>query len=634
MTAILVADDSQTVRMDLADSLEAAGFRVFSCSTTAEARTTLRAHSIAAAVIDPQMSAGDGLALIEQIRGEQVLRELPVLALARGDELGPAAELVAAVDCVGKPYDRTYVVARIRELVGEPPVRDSILIIASDGPRELAAALTRAGFATTVALSGIEGLQAAATARPTAIILGTTRDMEPTSVIRRLRQTPALRTTPCLVLGNQAVELQALEAGADAYIPGGDDELVLARVRALLRSSSALPSDGSLPRVLTVDDDPEYLDVLGSRLRKRGLDVVLARSGEQAIQLLGHQAVDCILLDRTMTGMGGVATCRYLKSNALTADVPIIFLTATEQREAVIEGLAAGADDFVSKAAGFDALAARIQAQLRRRHTEAERREAHEAILRSDLAMLEARAARELADVRAQLADQLVTSNRELAAANRELERFGYTVAHDLRGPLRTIGACTHAIADRNRERMDRQSLEHVDRVFAAVTRMTEVIESLLELGRIQRHTTACHTVDLTALAAAVADDLERRDPEHHVEHAIAHELVVDADARLVRVLLEHLLRNARRFTAGRAHPRVELGVEERGGERVFFVRDNGVGFDPASAARLFSAGVGLYTAKRIVEHHGGRIWAEGQPGAGAKFSFTLPTGTGSAATA
>ena len=139
------------------------------------------------------MSAGDGLALIEQIRGEQVLRELPVLALARSEEV--REELVASVDCVGKPYDRTYVVARIRELVGAPPVRDSILVIASDEQAELVTTLSRGGFVTTVSTTGVEGLQNAATARPTAVIIGATSDMDAPSVIRRLRQTPALRTT-------------------------------------------------------------------------------------------------------------------------------------------------------------------------------------------------------------------------------------------------------------------------------------------------------------------------------------------------------------------------------------------------------------------------------------------------------
>jgi len=365
--------------------------------------------------------------------------------------------------------------------------------------------------------------------------------------------------------------------------------------------------------------------VLGSRLRKRGLDVLLASSGEQAIQLLGQQGVDCILLDRTMTGMGGVATCKYLKSSSLTADIPIIFLTATEQREAVIEGLAAGADDFVSKAAGFDALAARIQAQLRRRHTEAEQREAREALLRSDLAVLEARAANELAGMRAQLAEQLATSNRELAAANRELESFGYSVAHDLRGPLRSIGLCTHLLVERVRDQLDQRSLDLVQRVFGSVTRMSDLIESLLELGRIQRHAIARHTIDLTALATSVIDDLSLRHPDRQVDAAIAHPLTVDADGRLVRLLLENLMSNAWRFTTDKAIARVELGCEQAAGERVFYIRDNGIGFDPAHAARLFSAGVGLHTARRIVEHHGGRIWAEGEPGAFAKFSFTLP---------
>ena len=252
-------------------------------------------------------------------------------------------------------------------------------------------------------------------------------------------------------------------------------------------------------------------------------------------------------------------------------------------------------------------------------------REAREALLRSDLAVLEARAANELAGMRAQLAEQLATSNRELAAANRELESFGYSVAHDLRAPLRSIGLCTHKLVERVGDQLDQGSLDLVRRVFGSVTRMSELIESLLALGRIQRHAIARHTVDLTALATSVVDELALRHPDRQVDAAIAHPLTVDADGRLVRLLLENLMRNAWRFTTATPIARVELGCEHASGERVFYIRDNGIGFDPTHAARLFSAGVGLHTARRIVEHHGGRIWAEGEPGAFAKFSFTLP---------
>jgi DNA-binding response OmpR family regulator len=621
MTAILVADASQTVRMDLADTFEAAGFRVFSCATVAEARMALRAQPIALAVIDPvlEREGESGLALLDQIRGEQVLRDLPVLLLANARDLGDKPPVTAA-NCVGKPYDRAQVIARARELVGAPPVRDSILVIANGASPELMTALSHAGFAVTLAGCGVDGLEAASASRPTAILIGTTPDLDRAAIIRRLRLTTGLRSTPCLALGVPADEVRALEAGADGFVTD-DPELVLARIHALLRSSSASHLEGALPRVLAVDDDPDYLDVLASRLRKRGFDVLRASSGEQAVELLSGAAVDCILLDRSMPGMSGVETCQHLKANSRTRDTPIIFLTATDHRDAIIEGLACGADDFVSKASGFDALAARLQAQLRRRLSEAEQRNAREQVLRSELAIFEVRTARELADARAMMAEELARVNRELLAANRELEAFGYAVAHDLRAPLRTIGMAVHSIAA---GLTDERSLDHVRRILAATSRMSDLIDSLLELGHVQGGGVGRHSVDLTALAASVVDDLSRRDPERCVKHAIADELVVDADGRLVRMLLDNLLDNAWKYTTAQPVAHVEVGVEHSSGERVFYVKDDGIGFDMAHASKLFTAGIGLQTARRIVERHGGRIWAEGVLGGGAKFSFTL----------
>ncbi len=617
MTAILVADGSQTVRMDLADTFEAGGFRVFSCATTSEARATLRSQPIALAVIDPAMNGGDGHGLIQQIRAEHVLCELPVLVLARTID-------VPDVECVGKPYDRAHLIARARELVGAPPLRDSILLITADPIDDLAGMLARVGFAIEVASSGVAGWEAAIRARPTAIIMAATRDIDRASLVKRLRLEPGLRTTPVLAVGAATEEVSALEAGADGFVRLGDSELVLARLRALLRGSLGASTEGinsALQCVLAVDDDSDYLDILGSRLRKRGYDVVSATSGEQALAILGQRAVDCVVLDRSMPGLSGVATCERIKTGT-ARETPVIFLTATERREAVIESLAAGADDFVSKAAGFDALAARIQAQIRRRHVEAEQREARDKVLRAELAMLEAKAATELAQSRAQTAEHLTHANRELVTINRELEEFSYTVAHDLRAPLRTIGIYAHSIRARSH---DDSTLDHVRRILAAATRMSEVIESLLELARSQHEAVARHSVDLTALATAVVDDLARREPGRCVEHAIADHLTVDADGRLVRVLLENLMANAWRFTIRKPVAHVEVGVERSGGQRVFYVKDDGDGFDMAHVHRLFDSGIGLRTARKIVERHGGRIWAEGAPGAGAKFSFTLP---------
>jgi two-component system NtrC family sensor kinase len=650
MSTILIVDDSLTVRMDLAEALTDAGFHTVLCSTIADARVALRTQPIALAILDIQLPDGDGVELLAQIRKDFTLSELPVLMLSTEAEIKDRIRGIrgGANDFVGKPYDTYHVISRIRQLIGGPPVRDLVLIIddSSTFRGELSDALTKAGFVTAVAANGNEGLRLAASTRPTAIVVDDVMpDIDGASVIRRLRLDPGLRTTPCLLLtasGQKDTEVRALEAGADGFIRKDDLGLIVARVRALFRSVGPLRSDSnsllSPKRILTVDDDADYRGILGDRLRKRGYDVVQAGSGEEAIQLLGVQHADCILLDRTMAGLGGVETCRRLKSSTLGRNTPVIMLTASEQREDAIEGLAAGADDFLSKGGGFDVLSARIQAQIRRKQIEDEQRAVREQLLRSELDASEARASRALAEAKAAAAEELARTNEELAQANRELEAFSYSVSHDLRAPLRTISAFTHAIIEDLGEAASDKVGDHIRRVLAATSRMSDLIDALLELSRISRTPIGRHRVDLSHLASVVFDELARREPARVVAPDISPGLVVDADGRLMRILLDNLLGNAWKFTARVDPAHIGVGREDRDGEAVYFVRDNGAGFEMAQADRLFTpfqrlhtdgefrgTGIGLATVRRIVERHGGKIWAEGATGAGAKISFTVP---------
>ena len=229
-------------------------------------------------------------------------------------------------------------------------------------------------------------------------------------------------------------------------------------------------------------------------------------------------------------------------------------------------------------------------------------------------------------------------ANARLAAANRELEAFAYSVSHDLRAPLRTISAFTQAVQDDLEHALDERSRDHLRRVIGAAARMSDLIDALLELSRISRTPIARHPVDLGAIASAIVDDLRRRDPARTVAVTIAPDLVVHGDGRLVRVLLDNLIGNAWKFTAKTAEARIEIGAGLVADESVLFVRDNGVGFDMAYADRLFApfhrlhassefagTGIGLATARRIVERHGGRIWAIGELGRGATIYFTIP---------
>jgi light-regulated signal transduction histidine kinase (bacteriophytochrome) len=203
---------------------------------------------------------------------------------------------------------------------------------------------------------------------------------------------------------------------------------------------------------------------------------------------------------------------------------------------------------------------------------------------------------------------------------------------------LRTISAFTHALAEDLSDHLDDRSRDYIRRVLAASSRMADLIEALLELARIHRVPLGRHRIDLSALAGTVIDDLNRREPQRSVTAIVAPHVMVDADARLMRVLLDNLFGNAWKFTARHPRANIELGVESDGGEPVYFIRDDGVGFDMTRANRLFTpfyrlhtdeefkgTGIGLATVRRIVERHGGRIWAEGSVGEGAKVSFTIP---------
>src|SRR5580692_3145778 len=306
--------------------------------------------------------------------------------------------------------------------------------------------------------------------------------------IRKIRLDAALRGTPCLMLTaseGAGAELGALDAGADAFVRKEEPlDVILARLAAVLRSAGSPRSDAQSllgpKRVLAVDDSATYLNQLGEMLRGEGYDVVLARSGEQAIEMLGVQSFDCILLDLIMPGLDGTQTCRQIKASPIVRDIPLVMLTALEDRSAMIDGLSSGADDFISKSSDFEVLKARVRAQLRRKQFEDEHRRVREALMRSELAATEERTARVLAETRAGLVEQLERKNREL-------ETFSYSVSHDLRAPLRSIDGFSKILLDDYAERLDAEGGHYLRRIRAGAQRMAELIDDLLDLSRVGR---------------------------------------------------------------------------------------------------------------------------------------------------
>ena len=238
----------------------------------------------------------------------------------------------------------------------------------------------------------------------------------------------------------------------------------------------------------------------------------------------------------------------------------------------------------------------------------------------------------------ATLEQRVLERTASLEASNRELEAFSYSVSHDLRAPLRALDGFSYLLKEEYADRLDDAGQEYLSRIRDASQRMGTLIDDLIELARISRLEMQRVDLDLTTLALEVAETLCEQAPQRQVSWDIAPGLRAHADLVLAKALIDNLLRNAWKFTAERTAARIEVGCKAKDGETIFFVRDDGAGFDQTYADKLFKpfqrlhdakrfpgTGIGLATVMRVVSRHGGRVWAEGAPDQGAAFYFTLP---------
>ena len=225
----------------------------------------------------------------------------------------------------------------------------------------------------------------------------------------------------------------------------------------------------------------------------------------------------------------------------------------------------------------------------------------------------------------------------QLRVANSELEAFSYTVSHDLRSPLATIQGFSQHLTRKLKDNPDAQVHHYVDRIGKTALQMGDLVDGLLALAQVTRRPLKRERVDLTRLAWEILDLLRKQQPARSVQVHVDDGMVVMADGRMVRSLMENLLGNAWKFTAHADPARIDVGCQPGGDEAAYFVRDNGAGFDMAHAGQLFGAfqrlhdarefpgtGIGLATVQRIVARHEGRAWAQSAPGDGATFFFTL----------
>ena len=408
-------------------------------------------------------------------------------------------------------------------------------------------------------------------------------------------------------------------------------DLIARQVTAAGASSvdapTARPADhpSDVVNILLVDDQPANLIALEAMLQGLGQNLIKANSGREALKWLLTHEVAVVLLDVKMPEMDGFETATLIRQRDKSRHTPIIFLTAADQSQAqAVRGYAVGAVDYLvkpvvpefvrSKVAVFVELAKKNE--LLRRQTE--------------LLQAGEQEARELAEARAELV-------RDLEHKNRELESFSYAVSHDLRAPLRRIESFSRAVQDSQAERLDDDGRRYLDRVREASQQMSQLIDDVLYLARVTRAEMREQEVDLSGLVALLLDRMREADPGREAEVKVRPGVTVVADGQLLRIAVENLLENAWKFTAKTPMPRIEFGLTNVAGEPSYFVRDNGAGFDMAYADRLFGpfqrlhlasefpgTGIGLATVQRIIHRHGGRVWAEGLPGQGATFHFTI----------
>lgn len=372
----------------------------------------------------------------------------------------------------------------------------------------------------------------------------------------------------------------------------------------------------AINRLLVVDDETAQVEALCRTLEDEGYSVEGFTGARAALTALSADAFDIVLTDLTMPGMDGIAFLNAARE--IDPGLAGIVMTGHGTIATAVDAMKAGALDYILKP--FDLrvilrVLARTQAMLRLR--------------RENAALLERLSARTV---------ELESANRELQAANRELEAFSDSVSHDLRAPLRTIDGLLHVVQEDFGARVPAAAREHIEAVSAQATRMGALIEDLLRLSRLGREPLSKGLVDMRGLVQEVVAELRAAEPARPVEIRIGELPPAQADPSLLRQVWVNLIANALKFTCRRERALIEIVGVERAGDKMYSIKDNGAGFDPARAERLFGifqrlhtarefegTGVGLSIARRIIERHGGSIRAEGEPDRGAAFHFTLP---------
>jgi two-component system sensor histidine kinase/response regulator len=358
------------------------------------------------------------------------------------------------------------------------------------------------------------------------------------------------------------------------------------------------PSDLKGMRILIVDDIPANIDVLYKTLATYGYELSIALSGEKALDSTPIFLPDLILLDIMMPGIDGFETCRRLKSNKATQNIPIIFLTAKTGEEDIVKGFELGAMDYITKPFKQEEVLVRVHNQL---------------MLRRYI--------------------------NELERSNQDLESFAWVVSHDLRAPLRKIETLGNFLKVDYEDLLGEQGKGFINNMAEITSHLSKLIDSLLQYSQVSMESKTFETVDLNSIVKKAVNNLDAQVQETNGKVSIGNLPTIAGEPALLYQLFQNLIANALKFHINKKPPIVEISSEARGkGNWEIVIKDNGIGFDQKYAEKIFrpferlvnrnefeGCGIGLAHCKKIIDRHNGDIKVESSPNQGSLFKIFLP---------
>ena len=404
--------------------------------------------------------------------------------------------------------------------------------------------------------------------------------------------------------------------------------------------------------IMAVEDSKVQAKRLKHFLEENHLPNEVFYNAPDALEAARKKPPILIISDIVMPEMDGYEFCHAIKQDDLLKNIPIILLTSLRDPLDIIKGLQAGADNFITKPYEDDYLLSRINYLLANkairdsgggemvleimfRGNKYAINSDRKQILDLLLSVYEAAVQRNDELIRTQ--EQLRTMNEDLLSANKELEAFAYTVSHDLRAPLHTIHGYTQLLMEDYMEGLEPEARDFLKTILNSSSNMSQLIDDILKFSRSGKSKPEKTRFNLSDVARNVILTLEQRDPSRNVRVTIEEGIEVNGDRNLLGIVMDNLLGNAWKYTAKKPEALIRFGKTEHEGETIYFVQDNGDGFDMAKADKLFhpferfhtneefqGTGIGLSTVARILKNHDGRIWAEAEKGKGATFFFTL----------